>query len=606
MSAELSERAVSGRALPARESSEKASELPTSERTYGDTNQLLNLTPAQRVANPPVAANAPDDEHEAYMRPAPRLSATEMTATEPGLQSATASVHSMRSQYGLTGSQSIEIPRGGLYTHMDCREMSEATVRSDMEGDWETTGSESQVQLLHDHARPSQDSYANTSTYEEANRLSAMSDNFAPDPQSSRPYRAAPRTNTDAEDVEKAKVAMSQMYKEKVLEQDTRANYSRDVLPRSGSAYTTDFQVFQESHGRRTSAQARARNNDIELEEIRKRNPSAVRLAADQLYTENIAPPEEPRRVPRAVTPMERLSAVRGVFSPRHKLVLANQRIMNDAIAEEMESSMSDRNLLARTPTLENLDTRLEFSESVNTFRTFRDIGRTPTPSDNHSRSGLDLGERPATPMFPATVYSPIENRGNLAPFAPEPRANERAKGPQKPARRAAMSSQTSLRALITSGSPTSNIQGAFTDQEMVEASRRWDPFPRREPYNQRFHGRNASARYPEFVSSPTHRSNPQDRMLVKPDEALDARMVVQQDRFSRYYLMRMLVCPPMCLLYYWGHYDYLIAKKTDGRIKVMSPSTKEDALAWAVLLSIVYVFIIVGVVTAVMVSRRR
>ena len=63
--------------------------------------------------------------------------------------------------------------------HMDYREMSEATVRSDMEGDWETTRSESQVQLLHGHTRPSQDSYANTSTYEEGNRLSAMSDTLA-------------------------------------------------------------------------------------------------------------------------------------------------------------------------------------------------------------------------------------------------------------------------------------------------------------------------------------------------------------------------------------------------------------------------------------------
>jgi hypothetical protein len=595
MSAEFSERAVS----------EKASELPTSERTYGDTNQLLNLTPAQRVANAPAAASAPEDEHEAYMRPAPRLSATKMTVTEPGLQSATASVHSVRSQYGLPGSESVEIPKGGLYTHMDCREMSEATVRSDMEGDWETTRSESQVQLLHGHPRPSQDSYADTSTYGEENRLSAMSDNLPADPQSSRPYRAAPWTNTDAEDVEKARVVMSQMYKSKVLKQDTRANYNGDVLPRSGSAHTTDFQVFQESHGRRTSAQTRARNNDIELEEIRKRNPSAVRLAADQLYTENITPQELPRRVPRSVTPMERLSAVRGVFSPRHRLVLANQRIMNDAIAEEMESRQSNRNLLARTPTLDDLSTRLEFSESVNTFRTFRDIGRTPTPSDNRSRSGLDLGERPVTPMFPATVYSPIAGHGNLSPFAPEPRAHERVRAQPRHVRRAAMSSQTSLRALITSGSPTSNIQGAFTDREMAEASRRWDPFPRRKTYNQRFHGRNASARYPEFVSSPVHRSNAQGRMLVRPSEALDPRMQIQQERFSQMYLMRMLACPPMCMLYYWGHFDYMIAKKTDGRIKVMSPSKKDDALSWAVLVSIVYAFIIVGIVTAVKLTGR-
>jgi len=601
MSAELSERAFSRRAQPGMASSEKASELPTSERTYGDTNQLLNLTPAQRVS---AAADPREDYHEAYMRPAHRLSATKMTVTEPGLQSATASVHSMRSQYGLPGSQSIEIPRG-LYMHMDCRDMSEATMRSDTEGDWETTGSESQIQLLHGHSRPSLESYANTSTYDEANRLSAMSDPLAAD-QSSRPYRAAPRTNMDAEDVEKAKVAMSQMYKDKVLEQDTRANYSGGALPRSGSAYTTDLQDFQESHGRRTGGQARARNNDIELEEIRKRNPSAVRLAADQLYTENTVPLERPRRTARAATPMERVSALRGIFSTRHRLVLANQRIMNDAIAEEMESSQSERNLLARTPTLDNLNTRLEFSESVNTFRTFRDIGRTPTPSDNHSRSGLDLDERPVTPMFPATVYSPIENRGHLPPFAPEPQAHERVRAQPRHARRAAMSSQTSLRALITSGSPTSNIRGAFTDREMAEASRRWDPFPHRQNYNQHFHGRNASARYPDFASSPAQRSNPQGRMLLRPSEDLDESMQSLQMRVSKMYLMRMLAFPPLYVLYRYGYFDYLIAKYTDGRVKVMSPSKKAEALTYAILLSIIYAFIVVGIVIAVKLTRRK
>lgn len=341
---------------------------------------------------------------------------------------------------------------------------------------------------------------------------------------------------------------------------------------------------------------------DIELEEIRKRNPSAVRLAADQVYAENAALEEQPRRVRRSATPMERLNAVRSIFNPRFKTVLANQRIMNDAIAEERES---DRNLLARTPTLDNLSSRLEFSESVNTFRTFRNIGRTPTPSDNISRSGLDLGERSPSPMFPATVYSPIAHRGLQWPIALEPQARGRARAPTRHVRRAAMSSQTSLRAFITSGSPTSNIQGAFTDREMAEASRRWDPFPHRQADNQRFQGRNASARYPQFTTPPAQRSNAQGRMLVRPSEALDLRGQVLQEKFSYYYLTRMLVCPPMCMLYYWGHFDYLIAKKTDGRVKAMSPSRKEDAFAWAVLMIIIYAFLIVGIITAVALIYR-
>jgi hypothetical protein len=584
------------------ELSEMASIPPTSDRTYGDTGQLLGLTPEPKQPTQALLPTIiPRDGPEARMRPAPGRSTTETTMTESGLRSAAASLHGAESALDSPDSRSTQRARGGLQVHSYYREISNNTIHSDGEGDWETTRSESRVGTFPGQPRPSQESYANTSTYNEGNRLSAISDATFAGQQSYRSYRNAhtlPLTaNQDnEEDVRKARKALEKIYKDKVLEQSVMA----DTLGSQTVSRETrgkDRGILQGLRDRRQSAILQARENDIELEEIRKKNPQAVRLAADQLYFENTPGEVMPQR---AAMPLDRL---RGVFNRNRPSAeqIANRDIMDDAIAVTNED---DRNLLARTPTT-ICSSRLAFSESANTFRTFRDVERTPSPLERISRAGLDFGEHSYSPTVPVAAHTPDRGRVRRSPNVLGSSHRDRTRAPRRPTRRAAMSSQTSLRALITSGSPTSNIQGAFTDREMAEASRRWDLLPRHHSYQQ-YHGRNASGPFPRFHDSPLHRSNVEGRMLLRPSEAMDPSTLLLQEVLSKRYLMRILALPPLCFMYYTGHYDYLIAKKTNGLVKAMSPSRKEDALSWAVVLAIVYSLIIVGITAAVGIAKGK
>jgi hypothetical protein len=584
------------------ELSEMASIPPTSDRTYGDTGQLLGLTPEPKQPTQALLPTIiPRDGPEARMRPAPGRSTTETTMTESGLRSAAASLHGAESALDSPDSRSTQRARGGLQVHSYYREISNNTIHSDGEGDWETTRSESRVGTFPGQPRPSQESYANTSTYNEGNRLSAMSGATFAGQQSYRSYRNAhtlPLTaNQDnEEDVRKARKALEKIYKDKVLEQSVMA----DTLGSQTVSRETrgkDRGILQGLRDRRQSAILQARENDIELEEIRKKNPQAVRLAADQLYFENTPGEVMPQR---AAMPLDRL---RGVFNRNRPSAeqIANRDIMDDAIAVTNED---DRNLLARTPTT-ICSSRLAFSESANTFRTFRDVERTPSPLERISRAGLDFGEHSYSPTVPVAAHTPDRGRVRRSPNVLGSSHRDRTRAPRRPTRRAAMSSQTSLRALITSGSPTSNIQGAFTDREMAEASRRWDLLPRHHNYQQ-YHGRNASGPFPRFHDSPLHRSNVEGRMLLRPSEAMDPSTLLLQEVLSKRYLMRILALPPLCFMYYTGHYDYLIAKKTNGLVKAMSPSRKEDALSWAVVLAIVYSLIIVGITAAVGIAKGK
>ena len=91
----------------------------------------------------------------------------------------------------------------------------------------------------------------------------------------------------------------------------------------------------------------------------------------------------------------------------------------------------------------------------------------------------------------------------------------------------------------------------------------------------------------------------------MRPSEVMDPQTLLLQERLSKRFLMRIIAFPPLCLLYYGGYYDYWIANKSDGRVKAMSPSRKDDALSWAILLSIIYAIIIIGIVVSVVIAKE-
>lgn len=571
-----------------------ASEMPTSDRTYGDTGQLLGLTPRQPNQDIP-RTTMPFGRRDTHQRSVPGRSTAEPTKPESRM-----SLFADDSSVGSSYSRSSQRARGRILVDPNYREISSNTIQSDGEGDWETTRSESHAEFHLGMPRPSADSYANTSTYEENNRLSAMSDATVAGTQSYRLYRAThTRSLMDAEsneeDVDRARKALKKIYKDKVLEQSMMSNMVDDQMV-SKETRRKDKGILQGLRDRRQSAILQAHENDIELEEIRKKNPQAVRLAADQIYAENVSGELTPQRAP---MPLGRL---RDVFNRQKSTAeqLANRDIMDEVMAAD-----DNRILLAATPTT-ICSSHLAFSDSAHTFRTFRDEEYTPSPLEYKSRAALDLGARPYSPAVPAATYSPDLSRGRRPNEMPESRHHDRARALRRPARRAAMSSQTSLRGLITTDSPTSNIQGAFTDREMAEASRRWDLLPRRHNYYRRTQGRNASGPFPRFHNAPFHPANPQGSMIMRPSDVTDPQTLLLQERLSKRFLMRILAFPPLCLMYYGGYYDYWIANKSEGKVKAMSPARKDDALSWAILLSMVYCMIIVGTVISVAIVKEH
>ncbi|GAB7329501.1 hypothetical protein MBLNU13_g01278t2 [Cladosporium sp. NU13] len=569
-----------------------ASEMPTSDQTYGDTGQLLGLTPRQPHQYIPPTTMPSSAPNAASGQPTTGRATAE--SKRPG------AAFSLFCDSSDPDPHSSQKARGEILADPTSRDISSNTVQSDGEGDWETTRSESRAEIHLGLPRPSVESYANTSTYDENNRLSAMSDATVAGSQSYRPYRVALTlplmvAESHEEDVKRARKALKKIYKDKVLEQSMIAGMVEDQTV-SKETHRKDRGIFQGLRDRRKSAILQAHDNDIELEEIRKKNPQAVRLAADQIYAENASGQLTPQRAPMP------LGKLRNVFNRSKSTAdqLADRDIMDEVMAAD-----DSRNLLAATPTT-IFSSHLAFSESANTFRTFRDEEYTLSPLEYKSRAALDLGARPYSPAIPAATYSPDQSLGRRPNQVSESHRHGRAKAPRKPARRAAMSSQTSLRALITTGSPTSNIQGAFTDREMAEASRRWDLLPRHHNYYSRTQGRNASGPFPRFHDAPFHPANPQGRMLMRPGEVMGPRTLLLQERLSKRFFMRILAFPPLCFLYYSGHYDYWIANKSDGKVKAMSPSRKEDALSWAVLLSIVYCLIIIGIVVSVAIVKEN
>lgn len=138
-----------------------ASEIPTSDQTYGDTRQLLGLTPTQPTKDIPPTTRPYKEILEARRRAAPGGSDdVSLFCDSPESDSP----------------RSSQRGRGRIMVDPVYRDFSSNTIPSDGEGDWETTRSESHADIHVGLPRPSVESYANTSTYDENNRLSATSD----------------------------------------------------------------------------------------------------------------------------------------------------------------------------------------------------------------------------------------------------------------------------------------------------------------------------------------------------------------------------------------------------------------------------------------------
>ena len=178
---------------------EAISEIPTSDQTYGETNQLLQITP-QREIHYGRYRGMHDDigflRSGGYIRPETRRGMFEIAEDENPYRSVLhrSALHRMehfcredeekstRGEPGINLNQAAPtIPRMWTSTDMPTGSRVSGSARdglrpamrsssvypSDNENDWETTRSNSQPDMDKMQDRPSQDSYADTSVYDD-------------------------------------------------------------------------------------------------------------------------------------------------------------------------------------------------------------------------------------------------------------------------------------------------------------------------------------------------------------------------------------------------------------------------------------------------------
>ena len=542
-------------------------------------------------------------------------------SVEPGLRSAQGSLHNQDSDESLKVSpptprglanpgfdfEFLEQRRGVLERvsgHMGRRE----SVFED-QGDWETEPSQSMNDFR--DVRLSEESYANTSHYSGNNRLSAMTDTAAAVRSDSggtikpgnvqNPVAAeesAAQRQAFDNDVERATDYLRRVYKDKTLNQDLEEHLVTGVHSR-----TT---VRQRRIDRRYLEDLRddAIKSDVELDGLRKKNPVAFGIAVDRVAASLRQHTEISR---------SRLDRFADFFRKSTKEQRQSIAIMKETLCENAE-----RGLLSSTMISDGRCSGLAWSDSNHTYRTVRD-----SASIIGGRTALDIRDREfVAPWELASPPVAMTSGGRHERAHPQPGANalhtppyhEKGQGKAvplfsaaesarheidmlplqrrlaaRPTRRAAMSSQTTLRPLQISGSPTSNIQGAFTDSEMLQASANWNIRSQRRL--------EANLYNPGRISSiPAQESHPGDqgRLLVAPGQVMDTRMMERQLSWSEDFLFRCIWCPVTCFLFYNGRFDWWIAKKSDGKIKEMAPRKKQEAFHQMFLCSIVWVMVVV------------
>ncbi|OQO01959.1 hypothetical protein B0A48_12432 [Cryoendolithus antarcticus] len=614
------------------------SELPTSERTYDDTNQLLNLT--TQLTDPIFAPHTYAQLGAGLMRPAPKRSNTEqsMITISEEARSRRASPHydgfedvplvaranpdASASSLRSTGTP---LDPGRLLKFLE----DIAHDPAHREPSWVTTATQGFPQLP-DPPRPSEESYANTSHCGEDIRWSALSNPDAIPPVPRLPSDATIRPGDDhVSDRETADTYAILEYlllqcKNKVLTQDLDKR-----LVEVSSDRTT--------HEQRQTDRAAVRNmkplcvlikeakqncanqgmlwlqipNDAGLETVRRQQHEAHERAVkfiDDAYKAACAAREPVQDATDALR-----EPVQSVFERvRKKLECsANERGEHSAIMDSVHIENDKRRLLgAATPTADTVDTaddsQLQWRDSSNTAQTLQ-IRR--SASILNGRVGFEQ-DRPEHLILPVQTSAPAANTSarrnaeavigtELQDMSSIPRTPSRFHGAGRRFR-AAISGQTAMRPLNLAGSPTSNINYAFTERDMHEASRNFHTI--RSAATPQMPARSLTPRRALRYSGMALTSVGADAPTLHPPPRWfrSSYIRARQAKLSDRYYWASLTNPITCYMYSRGSLDHLMKCHCHGEDVGMAERRKRDAGQWFFVVSMLYALMFVGGVMAI------
>ncbi|KAK6425939.1 hypothetical protein LTR95_016190, partial [Oleoguttula sp. CCFEE 5521] len=618
------------------------SELPTSERTYGDTNQLLNLTTQQ--ADPTFAPHTYAQLGAGMMRPAPKRSNTEqsMITISDGARSRRASLHYDGFEdvplvaQASAGPSAASLPYAG--SALDPGRLSrflEDIPRDPAHRDssWVTVATRSMPQVP-DAPRPSLDSYANTSHCDEENRWSALSNPDGIPPVPRLPSVATTRPADDHVNIRE--MADTYAILEYLLLQ------CRDkVLTQDLDKHLVEVSSDRTTHEQRHTDRAAVRNmkplcdhikqakqtcanhgmlwlqipNDAGLETVRlekrEAHKRAVELINDAYKTVHAThePVQDATEVLR--------EPVQSVFERvRRKFRRgANDQSEDGAIMASVQGEDDHRRLIgAATPTADTLDTvdtaddsQLQWSDSSNTLNTHRQIRQSTSILNGRVGFEQDRPEQLISPIqIPAAAANTSARRNAGAVIETE--LQDMSSVPRTPSRfhgagrrfRAAISGQTAMRPLNLAGSPTSNINNAFTERDMHEASRNFHTI--RSAATPQMPARSITLRralrYSGMALNTVEANAP--TLHPPPRWFRSSYIRARQAKLSDRYYWASLTNPITCYMYSRGSLDYLMRWHCHGEDVGMTEHRKGDAGQWFFVVSMLYALMFVGGVMAI------
>lgn len=532
-----------------------SSEIPTSEQTYGETNQLLRITPPHHTGIEPSLHDVPSSLELAalYMRQVQSEEEKESNGHDVTRAVNTAGIPRIWSQ--------TELPRSLPGTGPNCAkpercQRSSSIYPADNDSAWETQVSDSRtdVSMFMRYSSDSQaESYADTSVHSSQADYGGHFGSFV---------------GLGKMELEGGKI--------NALVQPTgRASYipGSDQHFGSGLANAAQKSDTERAIGfLRTQLSARTdaspgekdkRQHDAEeLEILRRKNPAAVRRAVELISKR---PLSAPLQVAFTRSPKPKpLPFSRSAYEPKIdfpeaiKLSPMNQHHNRE---RPQTPARSDHTLSGG----------LYFSDSANTFKTIRPRSSPLSPSENEAVTLSPVPINDEWPLCPGTSPS-------FRAMSGEQRATT------AQSTRSATHSQTELKPFRLFHSNTSRAASPFYAASHLERAAHSPPI--HDPV------RNWRPRIGK-ITTDSRRVLIRDRWDWRDSAALEAQNI------SSHYAYYAAFSPFTSLAFAWGHFDPIIARKTKGRFSEMSPEDKRSALVKSFPISLVvylFVSVIVGI----------
>ncbi|KAK3723244.1 hypothetical protein LTR37_001967 [Vermiconidia calcicola] len=593
-------------------------DLPTTEQTYGNTGQLLNLTPQGRIQWPFHRSTddaPPGQRGERPIRPAhgqtysPRgvFATTSTPRYHEDENKENSAPHAIRAGDSLMSLRHTprfpslaELPSYVRFPSVTYMSAPRAMPRSssyypDDDDAWESTqASESRANLaernadvetehIGDVGRTSQDSYADRSVAGSTNRFSLprepvpVTPRIPPIDQQTRQgqshtvaqrnvRREGPRTVRSNEEI------AQKILEDKILEDTVLTEAALATPRRDQTQYTADMK---------------------ELERLRRNDPTAVQKAT-------AAVAEQIGRM--------KMSELAPIYSPQQSLA----RARNVGPSRLQRGGSETEGLLNEPQASPSTSGALQFSETANTFQTAR---RRPHPlATNTPVTGYSplLTPPPVTP--PATAF--FRDRSETATtradsIQPTPESPYTANIELKPLRkkkrvaRAVMSSQTELRPLTLADSTAASANGGrLTDAQLINAEPGWTTrpdIPESSP----------TARVPRnsiptsFAIRQADGTMQEVSLLMRPDQARNMATRHRQQKLTKPYFRWCIICPITALYFGCGGLDFKMREVSEGKIEEMSPTAKKTALRTYVPLGTI-LYAAVGLMVAMIVISAR